>query len=259
MRAVEFARNFNRVARRGDWYDAQCPAHDDRRPSLSFKDGDRGLIVKCHAGCSLEQIVSHLGLSVRDLFNNSLRPVGRSRIVTTYPYRDENSELLYEVVRFEPKSFAMRRPDGAGGWVWNMAGVRRVLYRLPELRGQDTVFIPEGEKDADNLVALGLVATTSPWGAGSWRQEYAEQLVEAGAVRVIVLPDNDEAGETYAEAAARSCRRAGLVVEVLQLPDLPHGGDVSEWLTKGGTLDKLLALRRKPSTTSTLEADVGRT
>ena len=257
MKAAQFARNFSRVTRRGDWYDAPCPAHDDRRPSLSFKDGDRGLIVRCHAGCSLEQIVGRLGISVRDLFNNA--PAARSsRIVATYPYRDEGGELLYEVVRFEPKSFAMRRPDGAGGWVWNMAGVRCVLYRLPELRGQDLVFITEGEKDADNLMALGLAVTTSTWGAGSWRQEYAEQLVKAGAVRAIVLPDNDEAGEAYAETVAGSCRQARLVVEVLHLPGLPHGGDVSEWLTMGGTLAKLLALRREPSTISTLEADVGR-
>ena len=256
MRAIEFARNFNRVTRRGDWYDARCPAHDDQRPSLSFKDGDRGLIVRCHAGCSLEQIVSHLGLSVRDLFHYT-SPAIRSRIVATYPYRDEAGELLYEVVRFEPKRFAMRRPDGAGGWVWNMAGVRRVLYRLPQLQGQDTVFITEGEKDADNLVAIGLPATTSPWGAGSWRQEYANQLVEAGVGRVVVLPDNDEAGDGYAAAVTDSCRDARLTVVVLRLPGLPVGGDVTDWLAMGGTVEELEAEIQAMNTQEIDIADAG--
>jgi putative DNA primase/helicase len=166
MKALEFAQHFSRVRRRGDWYDARCSAHDDRRPSLSFKDGDRGLIVRCHAGCSLEVIVGRLGLLVRDLFNSQVT-TGRSRIVATYPYHDEDGELLYEAVRFEPKSFAMRRPDGRGGWLWNMSGVRRVLYRLPELRGQDAVFVTEGEKDADGAqVDVPGTAAAREAGAG---------------------------------------------------------------------------------------------
>jgi DNA primase len=152
----------------------------------------------------------------------------------------------------------MRRPDGAG-WVWNVAGVRRVLYRLPELRGQDIVYITEGEKDAHALAALGLAVTTSAWGADGWREEYAAQLVEAGVSRVIVLPDNDEAGEEYAAAAAGSCRRAGLPVTVLRLPGLPSGGDVTDWLVMGGTVDALLALELEHSTMNTKEVDVART
>jgi putative DNA primase/helicase len=189
----------------------------------------------------LEEIVGQLGISIRDLFNNPNNVARRGRILATYPYHDEGGELLYEVVRFEPKTFAMRRPDGRGGWVWNMAGVRRVLYRLSELRGQGTVFITEGEKDVDALVALGLVATTSPWGAAGWRADYADQLVEAGVGRVVILPDNDEAGEAYAAAVARSCLDAGLPAAVVRLPELQTGGDVTDWL-KGHNADQLIAL-----------------
>src|SRR5262245_27884204 len=135
MNATEFARHVTGVRRRGTWHDARCPAHDDRHPSLSFKDGDRGLIVKCHAGCSLERVLGALGLTIRDLFNNNTS--GSHRIAATYAYHDEEGEVLYEVVRFEPKSFAMRRSDGRGGWIWDMRGVRRVLYRLPSLQGCD--------------------------------------------------------------------------------------------------------------------------
>jgi len=240
MNAAEFARHFTRVKRRGTWHDARCPAHDDRRPSLSFKDGDRGLIVKCHAGCALEDVVGALGLRVRDLFNNETSR--RRRIVAMYPYHDEEGEVLYEVVRFEPKSFAMRRPDVVGGWVWDMRGVRRVLYRLPALKGCRLIFVGEGEKDADALAALGLAATTCPWGAGSWQDEYSHQLRDAGAGHVVVLPDNDDAGRDFAEAVKHSCARVGLIAAVISLPGLPLKGDVTDWLAAGHGRDGLLDL-----------------
>src|SRR5262249_48951536 len=90
----------------------------------------------------------------------------RGRIAEAYDYRDENGNLLYQVVRMEPKEFRQRRPDGIGGWNWSLKGVRLVLYRLPELLKQmaecsDTVFfIGEGERDVHALESLGLPATT---------------------------------------------------------------------------------------------------
>jgi putative DNA primase/helicase len=243
MNATDFARHFTRVRRRGEWYDVRCPAHDDRRPSLSFKDGNVRLIVKCHAGCSLEDVVGALALRKRDLFNNDTS--GGGRIVATYPYHDEDGQLLYEVVRFEPKSFAMRRPDGHSGWIWGVQGIRRVLYRLPALQGCELVFIVEGEKDADALVALGLAATTCPWGAGSWRDGYAHQLRAAGAVNVVVLPDNDDAGHEFAQAVEQSCVSVGLTVTIIVLPGLPSKGDASDWLAAGHGRDDLLALVRQ--------------
>ena len=89
-----------------------------------------------------------------------LEAVGK--IVAFYEYRDGDSTLLYENVRFEPKTFRPRRPDGKGGWVWNLDGVKRVPYRLPELlaSGTEDVYVTEGEKDADRLVSLGLIATS---------------------------------------------------------------------------------------------------
>ena len=95
--------------------------------------------------------------------------VNRDRqIVETYNYTNEESLLLFQTVRWEPKDFSQRRPDGKGGWKWDLQGVRRVLYRLPELMAADPsrpVFIVEGEKDADRLWDEGLVATTNPMAA----------------------------------------------------------------------------------------------
>jgi hypothetical protein len=165
-------------------------------------------------------------------------------MVATYDYTDERGALLYQVVRSEPKGFRQRRPDGRGGWTWNLDGMPRVLYRLPVLAGHARVYVVEGEKDAERLWSLGVPATTGAMGAGKWRPEYAAQLRAAGATEVVVLPDNDWPGMAHADAVAQSCHAVGLVVRLVTLPDLlpvreKHGEDVSDWLDGGHTADEL--------------------
>lgn len=137
-----------------------------------------------------------------------------SRIVATYDYTDENGKLLFQVCRFEPKKFSQRRPDGRSGWIWNLQGVRRVLYRLPEVVKAEQVFVCEGEKDADRLRSLGLVATTAPMGAGKWRPEYSEAL---RGKHVVILPDADEPGREHARQVAASLHGVAASVKVVNL------------------------------------------
>ncbi|MGI8913000.1 MAG: DUF927 domain-containing protein [Chloroflexota bacterium] len=156
-------------------------------------------------------------------------------IVATYDYTDEAGTLPYQVVRYEPKAFKQRRPDGKGGWVWNLAGVRHVPYRLPELLAAPNdadIYIAEGEKDVDRIRSLGLFATCNAGGAGKWRAEYSSWL---SGRRVVILPDNDEAGRKHAEAVATALQGIAASVKVLALPGLPERGDVSDWLDAGGT------------------------
>ena len=106
---------------------------------------------------------------------------GKPRIVATYPYTDEHGELLYEVLRYEPKGFRQRRPNGQGGWAWNLNGARRVLYRLPallaDIDADNTVWICEGEKDAEALRSAGAAATCNSGGAATeWLPEYSGLL-----------------------------------------------------------------------------------
>lgn len=162
------------------------------------------------------------------------------RPVATYAYSDENGELLFEVVRFEPKDFRQRRPDGRGGFVWNLKGVRLVPYRLPDLiedLAQDrTVFLVEGEKDVDRLRSLGIPASCNPAGAGKWRDEFSGVFKNAD---VVILPDNDDAGREHADKVARSLAGNASRVRVVELPNLPRKGDVSDWLKAGGTVEAL--------------------
>jgi hypothetical protein len=149
------------VTRTRNGWTARCPAHDDHRPSLSVAVGDDGrVLVHCFAGCTPEQVVAAVDMRMADL-------APTMTIVATYPYRDEHGAFLYENVRSSPKTFRLRRRGAKGEWVWKMDGVRRVPYRLPELQGQRLVVLVEGEKDADNVAALGLPATTTPMGAGA--------------------------------------------------------------------------------------------
>jgi hypothetical protein len=239
--------NLENVKPSGGGHTARCPGHDDRLNSLKVDTGKDGqALVYCHAGCDPERVVAALGLTMIDLYpprteNASQNGHGR-RIAATYNYADANGSLLYQAVRFEPKGFAQRRPGGTGGWVWNLDGVRRVLYRLPELLAGDPanwVLVPEGEKDVDRLIEEGFVATTNAGGAGKWRSEYSEAL---RGRRVCILPDNDEVGEKHADIVARALHELAAEVQVLRLPDLPPKGDVSDWLDAGGTSDNLARL-----------------
>jgi AAA domain len=162
--------------------------------------------------------------------------------LAVYQYRDKKGKLLYETVRTEPKSFLQRRPDGKGGWIWNLDGVELVLYRLPELLAAEltkTVYVVEGEKCADALAALGFVTTTNPLGAGSWREEYSEQL---RGHNVAILPDNDDTGRTHVDTATRSLLAKATSIKVVALPGPPPKGDVVDWLESGGTAEQLKVL-----------------
>jgi 5S rRNA maturation endonuclease (ribonuclease M5) len=220
-----------------------CPGHDDQHPSLSVDvDATGRVLLHCHAGCPQERVIQELrarglwpsGGSDRSATDQSNRP----RPVAVYSYQDERGELLFQVIRYEPKAFRQRRPDGNGGWVWSLDGVRRVLYRLPEVieaakEGRD-VWVAEGEKDAERLRSLGLVATTAPGGAGKWQHEYSEVL-RGAKVRIVV--DRDEAGRKHAAAVASALR--GVAAEV-RIFEPAEGKDISDHLDAGLGLQELV-------------------
>lgn len=164
----------------------------------------------------------------------------RRTVDKVYAYRDERGQVLFEAVRYrDPKGFSQRVPLGDGKYAYNLGDVRKLLYRLPELieaDPDDLVVIVEGEKDVDRLRALEFIATCNPMGAGKWRPEYSEWL---RGRRVAILPDNDQPGRDHAERVARSLEGIAAEVKVVELPNLPEGGDVSDFLDGGGSVDQL--------------------
>jgi 5S rRNA maturation endonuclease (ribonuclease M5) len=242
--AAELAQRL-KGTRSGKGWSARCPGHDDRSASLSIGEGEDGkLLLTCHAGCTFEQILNAAG--VERAKTNGQDHNGKARIVAAYDYHDAAGELLFQVTRWAAKNFRQRRPDGNGGWIWNLQGVERVPYRLPELLNASEIYICEGEKDADRLAKLGIVATCNPGGAlehkgngeykGKWPDSFARWF---DGRHVVILPDNDQAGRDHAEDVARKLQGAAASVKLLELPGLPEKGDASDWLDAGGTVDEL--------------------
>jgi putative DNA primase/helicase len=219
--------HFEGVRRCGDGWIARCRAHDDHNPSLSITERDGIILLHCFAGCAREDVCRKAGIEPSDLGG-----------AVQYSYVDENRKLLSQVLRFPGKKFLQRRPDGQGGWIWNVRGVRRVLYKLPAVIAAELVLVCEGEKDCDSAEKIGLTTTCNPGGAGKWRDEYSESL---RGKRIAIIGDADEPGRRHARQVAASL--AGKVSS-LKLLELPGAKDLSEWVEKGGSREALLELVR---------------
>lgn len=234
---------FNIQQDNGDTCKAKCPCHDDKQASLSisYDDKDNKTLIYCHAGCDTRSVLNSVGLKITDLFDRDKIATDKAskndNIAAVYKYTDEAGNLIFEKIRFVPKSFSQRRyVDGATVWGldkgtyyetfegsnnWSkrkrkgvnskeFEGVDPVLYNLPEVIKAETVYIVEGEKDVDNLIELELVATTTFDGASKsgkkqkWRKEYNKYFE---GKNVILIPDNDDAGIAHMEFIAKSLKK----------------------------------------------------
>ena len=187
------------ISQDGEW--ARC-TREEHAGSAPFEEHTRAYVHKLVGDCKCG--VRHGLTAGSGRESRGGRKGQRFRAVETYDYTDEHENLLYQVVRLEPKDFRQRRPDGAGGWVWKLEDVRRVLYRLPELLSvepDELVLVCEGEKDADRARLMGFAATTNAGGAQKWRPEYAEPL---RGRPTAIIPHNDKDGREHAEKVARS-------------------------------------------------------
>lgn len=269
----------NRVRSSGDGYTALCPAHDDHKPSLTINVGADGrVLLHCHKGCNVEEVVAAVGMEMSDLFPTDLAPFpsknlqwdpfkdGVERVV--YTYTDRAGRPIFEVVRFAlanrchpsfpDKTFRQRchLPDheraNEDGYVWGRSslGIAPVLFRLPRVcaavEKDISIFIVEGEKDVCALERVGLTATCNPGGASSakdprrkWTPSMTETLRKANAV---LLPDNDRTGRAFMDYVAEQLLGVAASVRRVDLPGLDPGGDVSDWFADGNTLSDLQSI-----------------
>ncbi len=232
----------NRQGRqRGEEITFQCPreGHEDRHPSARYNPRKAVWTCDvCKRGGGAFDLAALLGIS-KPAPPPPPRPIRPNpKIVATYDYADADGNVLFQKVRYDPKKFSQRRPDGKGGWIDNLRGVETVLYRLPDLLATDgMVVLVEGEKDADLLWSLGIPATTAPMGAKKWNDRYTAAL--AGR-EVAILPDHDDDGHAHGQMVAPRLHAAGCGVRVVDLPGLPDKGDVFDWIeVLGFTADDL--------------------
>ena len=229
MTIGELLSHLKRVRKAGGGFTSCCPAHEDKNPSLSITEREGRILLHCHAGCNVEAVLAALNLKAADLFLDGERA---RRVVATYPYFDENEKLLHETVRYEPKALGQRRPDGNGGHVWSLQGVRTVLYNLPAVVKADAVIVCEGEKDVETARKLALVGTCNAMGAGKWKPEYSDNL---RGKRVVVIADADAPGVAHAHEVVKSLIG---IAEVRLIEALPLGRDLSDFVDRCGDLEK---------------------
>lgn len=230
-----------RAILRGDRIMAQCPAHNDRTPSLAITRGTtQPVILNCHAGCPPDTILQALGATWADI-SNPRQPDTPAEPIH-YTYTDTDGTILYRVVRTPDKRFWQQHPDpDTGQWTNGRGPHQPTLYRLPELvdainRG-DTIYVVEGEKDADTLYRHGHTATTNLGGAGKFTDHMADQLT--GCVRVQIIADNDEPGHHHAHHIAQLLTQRNIPHN---LWTVTHGKDISEHLGAGKPLNQLTPL-----------------
>lgn len=232
---------------------AMCPSHDDGTASLSVSPGStQRVILKCHAGCHVEDILSAAQLTWEDICEERDDGSTTDEVWTPkgfashiYSYTDEDGTELFQALRVPlpdgKKTFFQRRWDATEKkWVWRLDDVRRVLYRLPEvLRGLGdgkTLWLLEGERDVETARMDGLLATTSPMGAGKWLPEFTEALQGAD---VCIVADNDDPGRAHARHVAEELVEAGCRVTVYETL-IPGCKDYSDHRKARGTVESLV-------------------
>ena len=235
MKLDDILDNLEGVRPSGNGWIAQCPAHEDHSPSLTLSEQDGTLLWCCQAGCSQEDVMEKLLELVGEEKNGGSEPEA------IYSYTDEEGNELYQALRFPGKKFRYRHLDpfnektDGEGFVWSMEGVRRVPYHLPEVVTHiGTIYITEGEKDADRLATEGRTATCNPMGAGKWREEFNEFF--AGA-NVVIVADKDKPGYDHAREVKDNLEDVAANVWVVEAKE---GKDVSDHLDAGYAVEDLV-------------------
>lgn len=260
----------------GRW-SACCPVHGDTHPSMRIVLGDTGvLLLRCYVcpqrgrdylACVCRATGTQPWEWCRDgkPADAQRRERVMAKIIRTHNYCNAHGELILQECRLDgPVHTNIRRPATANDaadrvvvdhetnerWVWERpledAGfnLRGLLYNLPDLLNapDPLVFITEGPRDADTLMALGLdnvVAVTNPFGAGEWHAEHAQHL---RGYRCIVFEDNDPAGWKRTPWVVGTLVCAGAAkVGVVNFFDptfklFAKGFDVTDWLTQPAML-----------------------
>ena len=243
-----FCSKLEKVKQTSNGIEALCPAHDDKKASLTASRNGEKILFKCQAGCINNEILQIIDMEWNQFFvhsDNSKTP--KKKEVCRYRYENKDGKHAFDVVRLVPKTFRPQRPDGK----WSLEGVERVPYRLPELlqgvKDSKLLLLLEGEKDVDRAIVMGFVATTFVGGAGKWRDEYSEYFRGAD---VVLIPDNDIPGLKGMTYIAKKLHGTASRIRMLELPGLgpcedKHGKDFSDWADLDGntnnTLEKIIS------------------
>ena len=267
MSAQEIASSLGNAKKVGNGYLASCPVpshgqgNGDKHPSLSISMSDDGnFLFKCHSGCDQHTVFSTIkdmgllpALPDRPDYLDSIKPMKPIPLISTpvleheWHYTDEDGTSLFIKQRFKTfdskgKTYKTLRVMPDGSRVGKLGDCRIVPYKLPELRQATAagrvVYITEGEKAADALGSLGVVATTTHAGAGGWNDDLNQYFKDAN---VVVVPDNDLVGWHYAQKVTEALIPFAKSVRVLDLNLSNPKEDAYEWVNRYDGSRTLLA------------------
>lgn len=211
---------------KGTWFD-----HEQ-----AIGGGAADLVKVMEPGASIVEKLEQFGLPREPL---------NERRETVFDYTDADGEIRYQVVRIDhngQKTYRQRHIDVDGKPVWGMTGVTALPYRLHEIAASTAaIFICEGEKAADAVAGLGLLATTNHGGAGKFWPSIVEHFRGRD---VVILPDQDAPGERHARQVADALTGTAKSIRILRLPGLPPKGDAVDWIARGGSKQELVALAK---------------
>ena len=246
----------------GQWV-ASCPVpghgrgNGDKNPSLSITESEGKVLFHCHGGCDQRDVFD--AVRARDLLPTIVK---REEISFTqhqapvlekeWLYRSEDGDILFTKRRYKTsdakgKTYSIHRVDSTGKRIAGLKDTRIVPYQLPELLDAKTagraIYLVEGEKAADALISIGAIATTSHTGAGSWPAEITQYF--AGA-NIVVIPDHDEPGRSYARRAIQNLLPVAKSIRYLDLDLMMEGDDAHEWVhDMKGTRKELAELAKQ--------------
>jgi hypothetical protein len=279
MQAEQIAQALGNARRvNGQWM-ASCPVsshgqgNGDRNPSLCVSETDEGKpLFKCFSGCSQESVfnaVKDFGL-LPDLpnptdFLTQIKPLPKQQepvLEQEWHYTDEDGVVQHIKQRYKTfdskgKTYKQYRVDENGRRHASMTGANIVPYNLPEVdfarKTGRTVFLCEGEKAADALKSLGVVATCTHQGASSFPDQAVKHLV---GLTIAIVPDNDTVGWEYARKAVAALKSVTKSIRVVDLGLEEIKEDAYEFVYKyGGDKDRLVDLT-KATQAVTSELDV---
>jgi hypothetical protein len=261
MQAEQIAKQLGNAKRANGQWVASCPVpshgkgNGDKNPSLSVHIDDSGKpLFHCHSGCTQESVFQ----TIRDLQLlpeleerpdplANIKPLPKVEFQQEWQYQDEDRVTVFIKHRLRVgesgKTYRLYKVDSDGKRYPTLGDARIVPYKLPELLDAKTagriIYLAEGEKAVDALMSLGVAATTAHSGAGHWPEAITEYF--AGA-NVVILPDNDLSGWSYARKAAQAILPIAKAVKVVDLGLQDQGDDAYEFIEAGGGRAELAAL-----------------
>jgi hypothetical protein len=272
MQAEQIAKQLGNAKKANGQWVASCPVpghgkgNGDKNPSLSIDINDEGKpLFHCHGGCSQEDVfhtirTMHLlpELEERPDPLANIKPIPRNVLEQEWQYQDEDRQTVFVKQRFKigetGKTYRLYKVDADGRRHSSLGDARIVPYNLPALLDAKTagrnIFLVEGEKAADAITSIGMIATTAHTGAGSWPEAITEYF--AGA-QVIILPDNDTPGWQYAHKAVQAILPIAKSVKVVDLGLQGQGDDAYEFIEAGAGREKLVALVKAAQIISTVD------